>query len=396
MKMNCLWKNMWLCLFVSAVVLGFSLSTMAADSIVVGVLHREDFAYAAMMRTAFDMALEEINNAKGINDQIVELVFADDRGDAKAGERAVRELVLEKKAVLLVGGYSSSNTLTMAYTANRLNIPFLVCTAADDRITQHKLKNIYRLNPPVSEYTKGLEEFLLEHVKPKSMSIVYENSPFGTGSAMRMMWFCRENDIAIKAIQPYFKDGAKSEYIQRILTPIQNDPPEVLFMSSYLKDAVLLVRKVSELNIKTILCGGAGGFTHDDFPRQTEKTSEYLLTATLWAPSSANDQENNFSQRFFKRHGKKPDYHAVEAYSVMMVASTALKKTTSLEPSAIRSAIESTRRETPFGVVSFKDYGPFQRQNVSDTPVLQIINNKYETVWPKKLKTAEFIKPPLQ
>ncbi len=393
--MNCLWRNKWLCLFVFTVVLGFSLSTMAENSIVVGVLHREDFAYAAMMRTAFDMALEEINSAKGIDDQFVALAFADDRGNAKAGERAVRELVLEKKAVLLVGGYSSSNTMTMAYTANRLNIPFLVCTAADDRITQHKLKNIYRLNPPVSEYTKGLEEFLLEHVAPKSMSIVYENSPFGTGSAMRMMWFCRENDIAIKAIQPYFKDGAKSEYIQRILTPIQKDPPEVLFMSSYLKDAVLLVKKVNELNIKTVLCGGAGGFTHDDFPRQTEKASQYLLTATLWAPSSDDGQADNFYQRFFKRHGKKPDYHAVEAYSAMMVAAAALRKASSLEPSAIRSAIESIQMETPFGVVKFKDYGPFQRQNVSATPVLQIINNRYETVWPKELKTAEFIKPPL-
>jgi branched-chain amino acid transport system substrate-binding protein len=327
---------------------------------------------------------------------VLELVFADDRGNTKAGERAVRELVLEKKAVLLVGGYSSSNTMTMAYTANRLNVPFLVCTAADDRITQHKLKNIYRLNPPVSEYTKGLEDFLLEYVKPASMSIVYENSPFGTGSAMRMMWFCRENEIVIKAIQPYYKDGAKPNYIERILTPIQKDPPEVLFMSSYLKDAILLVKKISELNIKTILCGGAGGFTHDDFPKKTAKASEYLLTATLWSPSANNVQANNFYQRFIKRHGKKPDYHAVEAYSALMVAATALRKSTSLEPSSIRLAIESTRMETPFGMVAFKNYGQFQRQNVVDTPVLQIINNKYETIWPKKLKTAEFIKPPLQ
>ena len=394
--MKNLWKNMWLYLSTSTVILGINLSAMAGDSIIVGVLHREDFAYAAMMRTAFDMALEKINHSKGVNDKVIELVFADDRGDAKAGKRAVRELVSEKKAVLLVGGYSSSNTMEMAYTANRLNIPFLVCTAADDRITQHKLKNIYRLNPPVSEYTKGLEEFLLEHVKPKSMSIIYENSPFGTGSALRMMWFCRENDIAIKAIQPYFKDGARSDYLKRILTPIQKDPPEVIFMSSYLKDAVLLVNNISELNIKTILCGGAGGFTHDNFPRQTDKASEYLLTATLWAPSSDNFQANDFYQRFFKRHGKKPDYHAVEAYSAMIVAATALKKSTSLKPSAIRTAIESINMETPFGVVNFKDYGPFQRQNVSQTPVLQIINNKYETVWPEKLKTAEFINPHLQ
>ena len=392
--MKNLWKNIWLYLSASTIILGGNLSTMAEDSIIVGVLHREDFAYAAMMRTALDMALEEINSSKGVNDKVIELAFADDRGDEKAGERAVRELVSEKNAVLLVGGYSSSNTMKMAYTANRLDIPFLVCTAADDRITQHKLKNIYRLNPPVSEYTKGLEEFLLEHVKPKSMSIIYENSPFGTGSALRMMWFCRENDIAIKAIQPYFKDGARSAYLQRILTPIQKDPPEVLFMSSYLKDAVLLVTNISELKIKTILCGGAGGFTHDNFPRQTDKASEYLLTATLWAPSSGNSQANDFLPTvFLSDTEKKPDYHAVEAYSAMIVAATALRNATSLEPSAIRTAIESINMETPFGVVTFKDYGPFQRQNVSQTPVLQIIKNKYETVWPEKLKTAEFINP---
>jgi branched-chain amino acid transport system substrate-binding protein len=167
-------------------------------------------------------------------------------------------------------------------------------------------------------------------------------------------------------------------------------------MSSYLKDAVLLVTNISELNIKTIRCGGAGGFTHNDFPRQTDNASEYLLTATLWAPSSDDFQAKDFYQRFFKRHGKKPDYHAVEAYSAMIVAATALKKSTSLEPSAIRTAIDSINIKTPFGLVQFKDYGPFQRQNVSQTPVLQIINNNYETVWPEKLKTAEFINPHLQ
>jgi branched-chain amino acid transport system substrate-binding protein len=392
--MNHLWKKRWWRFTVFIVVFTFSLPAMAEESLVVGVVHREDFAYAAMMRTAFDMALEEINAAKGINGRTLELAFANDRGEAKAGEQAIRELVQEKKAVMLVGGYSSSNTLTMAYVANRLNTPFLVCTAADDRITQHKLKNIYRLNPPVSEYTKGLEEFLLDRIKPASMSIVYENSPYGTGSAMRMMWFCRENDIAINAIQPYFKNGATSDYMQRILTPIQKDPPDVLFMVSYLKDAILLVNKIREMKIKSLLCGGAGGFTHDDFLRKTEMTSEYLLTATLWSPPSNADQTKVFSQRFIRRHGKKPDYHSVEAYSALLVAAAALRKCPSLATADIRSALESTHMETPFGEVAFTNYGLFQRQNVSTTAVFQVVNSQFDTVWPMSLKTADFATPP--
>lgn len=392
--MNHLWKNRWWCVLVCVAVLASSLPGRAKASVVVGVLHRQDFAYAAMMRTAFDMALEEINAAGGIDGQPLELIMADDRGEAKAGERAVRELVREKKAVMLVGGYSSSNTFRMAYAANRLDTPFLVCTAADDRITQHKLKNIYRLNPPVSEYTKGLEQFLLARIKPASMSIVYENSPFGTGSAMRMMWFCRENDISILAIQPYFKDGAKAEYIRRILKPIQENPPEILFMSSYLKDALLLVETIDEWDNRPLLCGGAGGFTHDDFLRQTQPASEYLLTATLWSPAGKDGRGDDFNQRFFKRHGKKPDYHAVEAYSALLVAATALKASPSLSAADIRLALDAIRMETPFGEVTFTDYGPFQRQNVSTTPVFQVINGKFETVWPDKIKTAEYLAPP--
>ena len=392
--MNYIWKRLCWFLMVSIYVFAFSLQAAAEDSMVVGVVHREDFAYAAMMRTAYEIALKEINATKGINGRMLELSFADDQGEVEAGEEAVRKLVQKEKAVLLVGGYSSSNTLKMAYEANRLDTPFIVCTAADDQITQHKLKNIYRLNPPVSEYTRGLEEFLIDRVKPATMSIIYENSPFGTGSAMRMMWFCRENNIDIKAIQPYFKKGLTSEFIERILEPIQKDPPDILFMSSYLKDAILLVNKIGEMNIKSLLCGGAGGFTHDDFPRKTPKISEYLLTSTLWSPSSNSHQNKLFIKQFTKQYGKKPDYHAVEAYSALLVAANALRKCQALTAADIRSALESTNMDTPFGKVEFTDYGLYQRQNLSKTPVFQVINNSFETVWPIPLKTAEYQLPP--
>ena len=115
------------------------------------------------------------------------------------------------------------------------------------------------------------------------------------------------------------------------------------------------------MKIKSLLCGGAGGFTHDDFPRKTQKASEYLLTATLWSPSGNSDQNEVFIQQFIKRYGKNPDYHAVEAYSALLVAADALRKCQSFTASDIRLALDSTKIETPFGEVSFKDYGIYQR-----------------------------------
>ena len=174
----------------------------------------------------------------GIKGRPVTLVYADDQGKPKAGEKAVRDLVDKHGAVMLVGGYSSSNTVYMAGTAEKWDRPFLISTAADDRITQRKWKNVYRINPPASEYTQGLEEFFLNTIKPESIAIVYENSPYGTGGALRMMWFCRENGIEIRKILPYHRERTNPAYIQRILSPLKDEPPDVIYMVSYLKDVV--------------------------------------------------------------------------------------------------------------------------------------------------------------
>jgi branched-chain amino acid transport system substrate-binding protein len=49
---------------------------------------------------------------------------------------------------------------------------------------------------------------------------------------------------------------------------------------------------------------------------------------------------------------------------------------------------------TPFGPVKFKSYGNFERQNSLPTQVLQIINGKFECVWPQNLATSNFVAPP--
>ena len=184
---------------------------------------------------------------------------------------------------MLTGAYSSSNALAMVQTADDLGVPFLVCTAADDRITQHRRKNIFRLNPPASEYTRGMEQLLGHELKPKTMAIVYENSPFGTSAAIRMMWFCREKEIEIADIIPYHKERATVEYFDRIIAPLVRHQPEAIFMTSYFKDGVLLVKQIRAVGLTSRLLGGAGGFTHPKFIEAAGDAARSMLTATLWS-----------------------------------------------------------------------------------------------------------------
>jgi len=362
--------------------------------ITIGVLENAKFAFAPMMKGSFNLALEKINAKGGINGRAIKLVFANDGGNKKMGIQAVKKLVNTDKVVMLVGGYSSSNTLYMAQTAERLDIPFLVCTAADDRVTQRKKINIFRLNPPAAEYTRGLEELLTQKIKPASMAIVYENSPYGTGGAMQMMWFCRENDIELKAIIPYHKERAGSEYFKRLLQPLKINVPDAIYMVSYMKDAVALVRQIRAEKIRSLLCGGAGGFTHPDFIRLAGPASQHLLTATLWTDDQQDDLARQYAESYRVKFNQKPDYHGAEAYSALLVAADALKRSKSLRPRHIRQALEKVDIKTPFGKVVFKTHGKYDRQNSQATLVLQVVENQYRCVWPEKVSVAELFLPP--
>ena len=385
----------WLILpLVIAVPLIRPVISLATEPLVIGVLHSESYPYAAMMKNSFEMALELINKAGGIKGQPLKLVYADDQGRQKPGEKAVIDLVEKTGAVMLVGAYQSSNTIYMGRMADKLDRPLLVCTAADDRITQRQWKNVYRLNPPAKGYTEGLESFFLSKIKPKSMAIVYENSPYGTGGAMRMMWFCRGNNIDLRAIEPYHKERLSADYFNRVVARMKEDPPDVIYMVSYLNDGAVLVKNIRDAKIDSLLCGGAGGFTSQKFITQAGAGADLLLTATLWTPQLQYPGIKEYFDQYTQKYASAPDYHGAEAYSALLVAADVLKRADSFSPESIRAALDKTDMMTPFGPVKFTSYEKFERQNRLPTQVLQIINGKFECVWPQELATADFVAPP--
>lgn len=377
-----------------AMVVPFTGAGRAADEIKVGVIHWKDFAYAQMMKHSYDMAVEAVNASGGVKGRKLKLVFADDQGRRREGERAVVELVKTQGAVMLVGGYSSSNTLYSAMAADRLGIPFLVSTAADDRITQRQLANVFRLNLPASAYTNGLESFLLAEVLPRSMAILYENSPYGTSGAMKMMWFCRENDIELTAIIPYFRERASEDYFQRILAPLKLRPPDVIYMVSYLNDGAQLVTQVRKMTPQALLCGGAGGFTHYKFIAKTATNGEGLVTAALWGPETNFSGARAYYDDFVERFQTPPDYHGAEAYSAILVAAAAIETARDLQPENIRAALAALDTETPFGPVRFASQDGYERQNWIEPLVFQISGERFVSIWPRRLATQPF-RPPV-
>jgi branched-chain amino acid transport system substrate-binding protein len=148
------------------------------------------------------------------------------------------------------------------------------------------------------------------------------------------------------------------------------------------------------MKIRSLLAGGAGGFTHPDFITKSGADANLVLTATLWFPKLSYPGIQEFQKEFTDRSGIVPDYHAAEAYSALLVAADALRRADSLRPERIRAALDRTDMITPFGPVRFSSFEKFERQNNLPTQVLQVINGKLECVWPGNLASATFVPPP--
>jgi branched-chain amino acid transport system substrate-binding protein len=383
-------------LFLLLVMIVIPFRSSASEPIVIGVplpLSGKQMVDGHMMKDSFEMARNIINENDGIKGRRLHLVYADDQGKESIAEKIIKDLVNNAKAVMLVGGHTSAPTYAMAKIANKLDVPFLVCTASADRITQKRWKNIYRLNPPVSEYTKGLEDFWMKNFKPKSMSIIHENSMFGINGATHMMGFCLENGIAMRSTVGYDRERTDPAYFRSILALQVEDPPDVIYMVSRLDDGAALVKAIREVKLETLLCGGAGGFTSQEFIKRAGEAANQLLTATLWSHQLPYQGANEYYDRFLKVYSYPPDYHGAEAYSALLVVADALKRTESFSPKSIRAALNKTFMMTPFGPVKFYTYEDFERQNTVRTLVLQIINEKFEVIWPLDVATAEFVSP---
>ncbi|MCP4043073.1 MAG: ABC transporter substrate-binding protein, partial [Gammaproteobacteria bacterium] len=155
------------------------------------------------------------------------------------------------------------------------------------------------------------------------------------------------------------------------------------------KDAVLLVKKIKELKLDSVLIGGAGGFTHRKFIEGAAGSVEGLLTATLWTHELSYPGTGEYNDIYIRKHSVPPDYHGAEAYASLFVIGDVLERAESFSAENIKKALDETEISTPFGPVKFESYGKHQRQNSLPTMVLQIINNQFEVVWPQDIATSE-------
>ena len=366
----------------------------AADTVKVGIvlpLTGPQAKFGEIEKKSFDMALEEINAAGGINGKKLELVMEDDTGRPEVGRSVVEKLITKDKVVMLGGGYSSSVTFAVAGVCQQNKMPFLVNTGAADKITTSGWDYIFRLNPPVSHYADAITTLLAEKVKPKTVAILHENSLFGTKGAQSFEETCEKAGYKVLLKEGYEHGGID---FKPVLIQIKQLNPDIVYMVSYIMDASLLMKQAKELKLTPkMFIGGAAGFTLPEFAKNSGVASENVISATLWHEVLPFPGAMDYYNKFVAKFNKPTEYHGAEAYAACYVIADVLKRAKSFEAADIKQALSETDMMTVFGPVKFTNWGEMKNQNIAATYVVQWIDGKLELIWPTEHATKAFIYP---
>lgn len=331
-----------------------------------------------------DMAVEDLKK-KGVT---VTLVKQDDTGKPQVAMSAMEQLATGDEIAALVGPYTSANANAVAKLAQQYKVPQVIPAAAKEEITRQGYDYVFRLNAPAHQYAQSLIDSALSFGKPKTIAFIYESTDFGTSVANAGKEYAGKKGLQIVGDEAYQK-GAPD--YRSTLAQLKAKNPDLVFMVSYVADAILLMRQSREVGLKPqAFLGGGAGFDTAQFEGEKD-ISTNVFSVTQWTPESS-PPATEFADRYKAKYGKKPTYHAACAYAAMMIVGEVAQKAKG-DRKAIRDALASGSWTGIMGNAKFETSDGFTNQNKLVMPVIQYQNGKAETVFPAKASKKKAVYP---
>jgi branched-chain amino acid transport system substrate-binding protein len=331
------------------------------------------------------LAIEDLKK-QGID---VDLVKEDDTGKPEKAMAAFEKLSTRDDVAGIVGAYTSKCTAAISKLAEKYKTPLLIPVSSKEDITKQGLKWTFRLSATTEDYATILLSMAQTLGKPKTMAIINENTDFGTSGAKSAKEYAAKHGLTVVAEEAY---APGSPDYRSTLASIKAKKPDVVFMVSYVADAILLMRQSREIGLSPQAFLGAGaGFATVQFAKEQD-ISNNVLSSTQWTRDVSWPGARDFAERYMKAFGKEPTYHASTAYeSMIIMAQTAAKAGGNRDK--LRDLLRKGKWNGLMGEVAFIDYNGYTNQNHHQMLVEQIQHGHHETVWPPKFAAKKPVYP---
>ena len=328
----------------------------AQDTIKIGEINSYSGlpSYTEPYRKGWQLALEQINAAGGVDGKKLEVISKDDGGKPADAVTAANELVSSDGVVMLAGTFFSNIGLAVSDFAKQKKILFLAAEPLTDAITLSKgNRYTFRLRPSNYEQAAMLAEEAAK-LPAKKWATVAPNYEYGQSAVavFKKLLGEKRSDIEWVAEQwpPQGKIDAGAE-----VEALAKSEPEAILNVTFGPDLVKFVR---EGNTRGLFKGRAvvsfltGEPEYLD-PLKDEAPEGWIVTGYPW--NAVNIPEHAaFLKAYQAKYNDYPRLGSVVGYSMLQAAAAILAKAKSTDTDKLIEAAEGIQVDTPFGKITFR------------------------------------------
>jgi branched-chain amino acid transport system substrate-binding protein len=339
----------------SKVVWSIALAALAAcatnkSPYVIGAAGPWKQGYGLQNLQGVQLAVEEINQAGGIDGHPLRVIPRDDEGDGPTAAKIAQDFVNTSSISAVVGHVNSSGMLSAAPIYDgRLAA---VATSATSPDLTGISSWVFRIISSDSLNGIALANFASKFGgrTPASVAVLYENNTYGRGLADS---FRRSFHGEILSLDPINADLPSAEpYVAYLKTK----RPKIVFIAGRVESGLKILEEAKRQGFNATFVGGDGwqGILADT------TTSEGAYIGMSFTPEDPSPAARTFVAAFKKKYNTAPDAHAALAYDATRLIAQALKEK-GPDRRAIRDYLHSLNRETAYqgltGPAFFEDTG---------------------------------------
>jgi branched-chain amino acid transport system substrate-binding protein len=362
----------------------------------------------------FNLWMNQVNEQGGIelSDGTV-VKFAAQTYDDESNKERVQELytrlITEDNADFLISPYSSGLTAAASIIAEQNGRLMITAGAAEDDAYKTGNTSLFQLYTPGSKYLISTVDMLKQLDPQARVAIVHENDKFSTSVVEGLRPYLETQGFEIVLEEGYASDATD---FGPVINKIVDSGATVLLGGGHYPDGSTFARQLYErkagLKFISLLVAPADS----KFPELGDAALG-VGTSSQWELKATHTQQEaealgkawygptgeEFSAAYETQAGDKPTYHVAGGYVAGLVLQRAIEDADSIDPQAVRAALEAMDIFTFYGGIQF-DTSPEAHglQTSHEMVVAQWQMDEAgelvrQVIWPPDVATADPLYP---
>jgi len=316
----------------------------------------------------FTLWMNQVNDAGGItlsDGTVVKFDFVtyDDESNAERVQELYTRLVSEDNADFLISPYSSGLTSAASIVAEQNGKIMITTGAAEDDAYKTGNTGLFQLYTPGSLYMTSTVDMLKDLDPEAKIALVYEAAKFSTSVVEGIKPYLADKGFEVVLEESYASDTAD---FGPVVNKIAGSGATVLLGGGHYNDGTALARALYDRKVGLKFAYLLVAPADSKFPELGDAalgiavSSQWELAATHTEAEAANlgmewfgPTGEDFSAAYEAEFGDPPTYHVAGGYAAGMVLEKAIIDADSVDPEAVRAALNAMNLMTFYGGTKF-------------------------------------------